>query len=396
MSPVKLRSLGRNWPYKDIKEAGERESCHQKKKKKTGGANSSKSSMSAASSSSSSSSSSAASSAASSSASSKGGNTPWVEKFRPQVLEDVVGNGETIKRLRAIAVDGNLPNIILSGPPGTGKTSSIGCLARQLLGAAFKGAVLELNASDERGIDVVRNKIKMFAQQRVTLPAGRHKIVILDEADSMTAAAQQALRRTMELYSSTTRFALACNTSSKIIEPIQSRCAILRFTRLKDEEILERLMQVCAAERVTTTNEGLEALIFTAEGDMRNALNNLQSTHAGFGVVNDTNVFKVCDQPHPLVVKKIIAACQAGDVAAANESLTKLWTDGYSAIDIIGVFFRIVKYSDTIPEPLQLTFIRLIGFTHMRIADGLDTLLQIQGLCGRMCQAATKAQTAAA
>ena len=109
---------------------------------------------------------------------------------------------------------------------------------RQGKAEAFKGAVLELNASDERGIEVVRNKIKMFAQQRVTLPPGRHKIIILDEADSMTAAAQQALRRTMELFSSTTRFALACNTSSKIIEPIQSRCAILRFTRLKDEEIL--------------------------------------------------------------------------------------------------------------------------------------------------------------
>ena len=313
-------------------------------------------------------------------------NQPWVEKFRPQVLEDVVGNGETIKRLRAIAVDGNLPNIILSGPPGTGKTTSISCLARALLGKNYKSAVLELNASDERGIEVVRNKIKMFAQQKVTLDPGRHKIIILDEADSMTAAAQQALRRTMELYSSTTRFALACNTSSKIIEPIQSRCAILRFTRLKDEEILERLMKVCEMEEVVKTNEGLQALIFTAEGDMRNALNNLQSTHAGFGVVNDDNVFKVCDQPHPLMVKKIVAACQSGDVRTANAALETLWHDGYSAIDIIGVFFRIVKYSDTIPEDIQLQYIRLIGYTHMRIADGLDTLLQLQGLCGRMCQ----------
>ena len=211
---------------------------------------------------------------------------PWVEKFRPVSLDQVVGNEDTVKRLKIIAKDGNLPNIILAGPPGTGKTTSILCLARELLGANFKGAVLELNASDARGIDVVRNKIKMFAQQKVTLPAGRHKIIILDEADSMVAGAQQALRRTMELYSNTTRFALACNNSSKIIEPIQSRCAIVRYTRLSDAQVLKRLMEVCKSEKVVHTEAGLEALIFTAEGDMRNALNNLQSTHAGFKIVN--------------------------------------------------------------------------------------------------------------
>ena len=162
---------------------------------------------------------------------------PWIEKYRPEYLRDVVGNTDAVKRLEAIAVQGNVPNIILAGPPGTGKTTSVMCLARETLGDQFKNAVLELNASDARGIDVVRNKIKLFAQKKVNLPYGRHKIIILDEADSMTSAAQQALRRTMEIYSSTTRFALACNNSTKIIEPIQSRCAVLRYTRLSDAEI---------------------------------------------------------------------------------------------------------------------------------------------------------------
>jgi replication factor C subunit 2/4 len=134
---------------------------------------------------------------------------PWVEKYRPEFLADVVGNQEAVSRLRAIAQAGNIPNIILAGPPGIGKTSSVLCLAREMLGKSYESAVLELNASDARGIDVVRNKIKMFAQKKVQLPPGRHKIIILDEADSMTAAAQQALRRTMEVYSTTTRFALA-------------------------------------------------------------------------------------------------------------------------------------------------------------------------------------------
>ncbi len=142
-----------------------------------------------------------------------------MEKYRPVFLDDIVGNTETIERLKIIAKDGNMPHVIISGMPGIGKTTSVLCLARQLLGDAYKEAVLELNASDERGIDVVRNRIKGFAQKKVTLPGGRQKIVILDEADSMTSGAQQALRRTMEIYSGTTRFAFACNQSNKIIEP---------------------------------------------------------------------------------------------------------------------------------------------------------------------------------
>lgn len=136
----------------------------------------------------------------------KSQHLPWIEKYRPMVLKDIVGNQEAVSRLKIIAKDGNLPNLLISGQPGIGKTTSIHCLAHEMLGPNYKDAVLELNASDDRGIEVVRNRIKMFAQKKVTLPEGKHKIIILDEADSMTAAAQQALRRIMEIYSNTTRF----------------------------------------------------------------------------------------------------------------------------------------------------------------------------------------------
>ncbi|CAH1154247.1 unnamed protein product [Phaedon cochleariae] len=320
-------------------------------------------------------------------------NLPWIEKYRPQTFQEIVGNEDTITRLSIFSKQGNVPNVIIAGPPGVGKTTTILCLAKILLGSSFKDAVLELNASNDRGIDIVRNKVKMFAQQKVTLPPGRHKIIILDEVDSMTEGAQQALRRTMEIYSNTTRFALACNYSEKVIEAIQSRCAILRYSKLTDSQVLARTIQICEKENVKYTEDGLEAIVFTAQGDMRQALNNLQSTHNGFGEVNSQNVFKVCDEPHPMLIKDMLKNCTEGDIRKAYKIIEHLWNLGYAAEDIIKNIFKVCKNMD-MDEPLKLAFIKEIGLTHQKIVDGLCSLLQMSGLLARLCKAGSKDRTA--
>ena len=321
-------------------------------------------------------------------------NQPWIEKWRPTCLDHIVGHEETLSQMRGMIATGAMPNLLLSGPPGCGKTTSVHVLARTLLGDRYKDAVLELNASDERGIDVVRNKIKMFAQKKVTLPAGRCKIIILDEADAMTKGAQQAMRRTMEIYSSTTRFALACNLSEKIIEPIQSRCAIVRFSRLSDKQVLERLVYVCEKEKVPHDARGLEAIVFCAEGDMRNALNSLQACHSGFQMVNQENVFRVCDTPHPEVIGAVLQHCLNGEVDDGCDRILKLRKSGYSPQDMIKTIFQVCKrYDDKeMSEYVKLEFLKIIGFFHVRISEGCASDVQLCGLVARLCSCSLEAK----
>lgn len=293
-----------------------------------------------------------------------------------------------MSRLSQFAKEGNMPNIILHGPPGCGKTTVILCMARKILGPAMKEAVLELNASNERGLDVVRNKIKMFAQSKVTLDPGKHKLVILDEADAMTESAQQALRRIIEIYSKTTRFAFACNLFDKMIEPIQSRCAVVRFNRLNDDQMRSKMHSICEEMNVKYDSKGIEAIIYTAQGDMRQAINNLQSTFDGFESITEENVFKVCDEPPPVVIQGIIQSCMDRNLDEAEKCLMNLFKLGYCTEDIISSMFRVVKIFN-MPEFTKLEYLKQIGIVQIRVVQGVNSILQLRGLISHFIKKST-------
>lgn len=311
---------------------------------------------------------------------------PWVEKYRPTCIEDIMGNLDAISRLQRIAQQGNMPHLILVGPPGTGKTTSILCLAHLLLGQHLQNAVLEQNASDDRGIESVRTKIKLFAQTDIRLPPLKHKIVILDEVDSMTTGAQQALRLIMENHGATTRFALACNLIQKIIEPIQLNCAIIRFSKLLESDILSRIQKVCRKEKVVYSESGLEALIFVSDGDMRRALNNLQATYATFGIVSQKNVFKLCDPPNPYRVAGLLRACLKNDIDGACAGIDYISNRGYSSADVLNTLYKIIQNHGGLSDFIKLEIMREIGFAQIRITDGGHLRLQLKGLVAKVCK----------
>src|SRR4030042_1920400 len=200
----------------------------------------------------------------------------WVEKYRPKKLIDVVGQKGIVERLSAYSRTRSMPHMLFAGPAGSGKTTCAIALARGLYGEQWRDNLIELNASDERGIDIVRGKIKDFARA-ASIGIADFKIIFLDEADSLTSDAQAALRRTMERYTQTCRFFLSCNYSSKIIEPIQSRCAVFRFKPIKNDDVKKRLSFIAEQEKVGVDNNSLDAICNLSNGDIRKTINFLQT-----------------------------------------------------------------------------------------------------------------------
>ncbi|MAG10730.1 replication factor C small subunit, partial [Candidatus Pacearchaeota archaeon] len=244
----------------------------------------------------------------------------WTEEYRPSKFDELVGQDEIVKRVQALTNSMNIPHLLFAGPAGTGKSTLALIVVKELFKKNWKENYLELNASDERGINVVREKVKNFARTK-SLGEVPFKIIFLDEADALTPEAQQALRRTMENYSVTCRFVLSCNYSSKIIDPIQSRCAIFRFKLLEKKEMGKPLMKIIQGENLTITPEALEILYEGSEGDCRRAINLLQSTASVSSNITDELISTIISSTKPKDVKIILDYALSGDFQNAKEKL---------------------------------------------------------------------------
>jgi replication factor C small subunit len=303
----------------------------------------------------------------------------WAEKYRPRSLKDIINQKHVIERLRAFVKEKNIPNCLFAGSAGVGKTASGVALANDLYGSVWRQNTLELNASDERGINIVRGKIKDFARMK-SIGNVSFKLIILDEADALTPEAQQALRRTMENFTQTARFILICNYSSKIIDPIQSRCAVFRFKSLSEKDIVEYIDRVVKNEKLKIDESGIKALVELSEGDLRKVANLLQSSSAIDKKINADLIYEVASQAKPKDIREMLEDALKGNFTEARKKLhDMIFKQGLAGEDIIKEIHKQI-YDLDISEENKIKLVDRTGEYDFRISEGGSPVIQLEAL----------------
>lgn len=306
-------------------------------------------------------------------------NEIWTEKYRPKKYDEVMGQEEIIKRIKSLTESLNIPHLLFAGPAGTGKSTLALIAVKELFGENWKENYLELNASDERGINVVREKVKDFARTK-SLGKVTFKVIFLDEADALTPEAQQALRRTMENYAGTCRFIMSCNYSSKIIDPIQSRCAIFRFKLLEKKEVKKVIEKIAKSEKIEIDDESVERIYEASNGDCRRSINFLQSVSAISPKVNPDLVKTIAPDAKSKEVRAVLDYAISGDFEnARKKALDLMLKDSLSGQDIIKSIQKEV-WDLTVEPEIKVKLIEKTGETEFRMVEGSDPFIQLQAL----------------
>jgi replication factor C small subunit len=306
-------------------------------------------------------------------------NLIWAEKYRPLKLNEVINQVHVTDRMKAFVKEKNVPHLLFAGSAGTGKTTMALALAHELYGKDWHQNILSLNASDERGIDIIRGKVKDFAR---TKPLGDvdFRIILLDEADALTQEAQQALRRTMESFTSVSRFILIGNFSSKIIEPIQSRCAVFRFKTLNEADIKKFIARIVEGEKLKISDDAINAVIYLSEGDLRKVANILQTAAVLSEKITEDVVYDVASQAKPDDVKNMLQAALKGKFEEARKMLQNmLLRQGLAGSDIIREIHRQI-YSLDLTEEEKVNLIEKTGEYEFRLSEGSSDLIQLEAL----------------
>lgn len=303
----------------------------------------------------------------------------WTEKYRPRTYEEVAGQEDIIKRIKGLTNSMNIPHLMFAGPAGTGKSTLALIVVKELFGETWRDNYLELNASDERGINVVREKVKDFARTKA-LGNVPFKVIFLDEADALTPEAQQALRRTMENYSSTCRFILSCNYSSKIIDPIQSRCAMFRFKLLEKKDVTKVMKNIAEKENLEISDEAIETLYEGSEGDCRRSVNLMQSTASVSPKISKDLVDTIISEAKPKDIKVVLEYALSGDFEGAkNKLLDVMLKESISGQDVIKSIQKEV-WNLTIEPEIKVKLTEKTGEIEFRIVEGSDPFVQLQSL----------------
>ena len=306
---------------------------------------------------------------------------PWVEKYRPSSLDELVAHEAIISTIQKFVKEKKLPHMLFYGPPGTGKTSTILAVAKEMYGKSYTTMSLELNASDDRGINVVREQIKNFASTQQIISKGI-KLIILDEADSMTNAAQFALRRIIEKYTKSTRFCLICNYVSKIIPALQSRCTRFRFQPLPSGVATGRIRLIANCENLDLTEDGLKALVELGQGDMRKYLNILQSTSMAFRVLDARAIYACTGNPDPAFIDRITEILLSLNFNEILQEMTQERMNlGFSLSDIIRELHKCVM-NIKFPEKMKMFLVKRMSEIEMRLSQGANEKIQLGALIG--------------